>query len=341
MEAVHDTQPQVSFEIFTTVPHWFFAESLTTPFSYHRLLTDVGMVQRTPLEEDPIKTAERLDDFLPFDPSLMDRLAKQLKDLRCRGVICDIAPMGIVVAQHAGIPSVLVENFTWDWIYSAYLSRVPHMERHVDYLRSVFDAVQYHIQTEPVCEYRDNDLVTSPVCRTYKTHRNDMLGQLEVPLDKKVVLITMGGIETQFGFAQALRRQSEVSFIMLGGVQSIQVKDNAVLLPHHSGFYHPDLVHAADLVVGKLGYSTLAEVYHAGIPYAYVPRKLFRESEIMAHFVEHKMVGRAIEGAHFHRGDWVSMIPDLLGLERKFPESTNGSEQIAAYVSNLLEAGDL
>ena len=55
-------------------------------------------------------------------------------------------------------------------------------------------------------------------------------------------------------------------------------------MPHHSAFYHPDLVNASDAVVGKLGYSTVAEAALAGVSYAYVPRNQFRETESFGKF---------------------------------------------------------
>ena len=37
-----------------------------------------------------------------------------------RLVIADAPPLGCAAAAAAGIPSVVVSNFTWDWIYQAY-----------------------------------------------------------------------------------------------------------------------------------------------------------------------------------------------------------------------------
>ena len=120
MEALRKKRPRIEFEIFTRVPEWFFEDSLTGPFNYHPLVTDVGLVQETALREDAARTLERLDQFLPFEPILVERLAREVRQLECRCVICDIAPLGIAVAHQAGIPSVLVENFTWDWIYETH-----------------------------------------------------------------------------------------------------------------------------------------------------------------------------------------------------------------------------
>jgi hypothetical protein len=51
------------------------------------------------------------------------------------------------------------------------------------------------------------------------------------------------------GFGHAARTAGVIEAIH-------QSKQNLVLLPHHSGFYHPDLVNASDAVIGKVGYST-------------------------------------------------------------------------------------
>ena len=340
MEAIYEIETSIRFEIFTRVPSWFFQESLSVPFSYHSLLTDIGMVQKTPLREDLSKTIQHLDDFLPFEHSLIDDLARQLKGLKCELVICDIAPMGILAAQEAGISSVLVENFTWDWIYQGYASFSEQINNHIEYLARIFDLVSYHIQTEPVCLHRKADLLTLPVSRKVKTPDSKIRRQLRIPVDKKVILITMGGIPEKYTFVKALTSQPGVYFIIPGGSESMELSENLILLPYHSDFYHPDLVNASDVVIGKLGYSTLAEVYHAGVPFGYISRLNFRESKRLAIYIEREMPGIAIQEADFRAGDWVSQLPKLLALQRTQRRGPNGSEQIATYICELLKDND-
>ena len=57
-------------------------------------------------------------------------------------------------------------------------------------------------------------------------------------------------------------------FVFAGGVSAYRQEGNLHFLPFESDFFHPDLVHAADLVVGKAGYSMIAEVWAAGVPFA-------------------------------------------------------------------------
>ena len=120
IEAIERLQPRTRFHLFTAVPRWFFGRAL--PIHHHRIVADIGLVQRTPFREDLAATAKRLAEFYPPSPRRVGRLAALVRRLGCRVVLCDIAPLGILVAERAGIPSVLIENFTWEWIYRAYPS---------------------------------------------------------------------------------------------------------------------------------------------------------------------------------------------------------------------------
>jgi len=103
MESLYQLDRAVCFDIYTSVPQWFFEDSLSGSFTYHFLVTDVGLVQETPMQADLSSTVEQLDVMLPFDPATVDRLAEEVLGNQCRLILCDIAPLGIVVAQTAGI----------------------------------------------------------------------------------------------------------------------------------------------------------------------------------------------------------------------------------------------
>jgi hypothetical protein len=49
------------------------------------------------------------------------------------------------------------------------------------------------------------------------------------------------------------------------------------------------------------------------------------------------MRGIALSEADFGSGRWLAVLPKLLELPRQLRKVSNGSEQIAAYVCNVLE----
>ena len=263
MSALNKIAPLSRFEIFTKVPQWIFNDSFSGTFNYNSLLTDVGMAQKTSLREDIPKTLEYLQKFLPFDPSQITKLAAALNKKKCELIICDIAPMGIAVAKMVGIPSVLVENFTWDWIYQKYINHNTQMIKYITYLKELFKSADYHVQTEPICSYNKADLTTKPVSRNIKMHSDKVRKKLGVPGNAKVVTVTMGVVPEKYNFFEQLTKQNNIYFLIPGGSESLKIHDNVLTLPFQSDLYHPDLINASDVVVGKVGYSTLAEVYHA------------------------------------------------------------------------------
>jgi len=337
IEAVGTRLASCHFEIFTTVPSWFFADSLSVPFSWHPVTTDIGLVQENAFTEDIERTLMSLNTFLPFNPALVADLAEQICRKQCHLILCDIAPLGIAVGRISRIPSVLIENFTWDRIYAGYPSVAGMMARHITYLRRIFDTADHHIQTEPVCFRDAADLTVGPVSRGFRTTAPEIRRELGIPDAKKVVLITTGGIPERHGFLDQLKKFADTTFILPGSSRSPELYDNLVLLPHRSVFFHPDLVNASDAVVGKIGYSTIAEVYAAGVPFGHAARCPFPETPGLVDFISRKMKGIALSEADFGSGRWLAILPKLLELPRQPRKASNGSEQIAAYICKVLE----
>lgn len=336
MAALLAVNPNIRFDIFTRVPEWFFANTLTGSFAYHSLLTDVGLAQKNSLTEDLPETITRLTRLFPFNEPQLAAVATQVKQLGCRLILCDIAPLGIAVAKKAGIPSVLIENFTWDWIYGGYLAAEPKLEPFIAFLQPIFAAADYHIQTEPFCKPYPADLVVPPVSRPAKTPRTGIRQMLGIPEAAQVILLTMGGIRWEHTSFDHLRAMGDYRFIIPGSAEKLTMDDNLILLPHHSEFFHPDLLNAADAVVGKIGYSTLAEAYHAGIPYGYVTRRHFIEAQVLAEFVEAHMPGLPISPEAFAAARWTDVLPRLSVLPKHKQNRPNGAEVIAEFVAGLL-----
>ncbi|HYQ61492.1 MAG TPA: hypothetical protein VEP29_10585, partial [Desulfatiglandales bacterium] len=311
MEAYHGLDPERDFEIFTEVPEWFFRRSLSGAFSYHSLLTDIGLVQESSLKVDLSRTTVRLDSFLPFQEKKISELAQVVTERRCKFILCDISPMGILVARRAGIPSILIENFTWDWIYEEYAADCAGLHAHVSYLGELFRRADFRIQTQPVCRPQNAHLTTSPVSRKARTSREKTRERLGIPPDAPVAMITMGGIPEAYPFLDRLQELEGVVFLIPGAGDKPSKRRNLFLLPHHSEDFHPDLVHASDALIGKVGYSTLSEVYWAGIPFGYIARDDFRESPFLISFIEKNMKGLAFSREEFTSGAFVSRLPEL------------------------------
>ncbi len=325
----------LQLEVFTTVPEWFFTESLDVPFRYHRCESDVGMVQRDSLREDAAATSARVASYAAFDEADLEPAADVVHRTGCRAVLCDISPLGLVAAGRVGLPSVLVENFTWDWVYRAYLEEAPALAAVSDALAGVFASATVRVQARPVCVAVPGATVVAPVARSPRTSRGTVRRRLGIAEDRAMVLVSMGGVGWDH---RNLHRLADVGadVVVPGGGARASRRDHLVLLPHHSSFYHPDLVAAADAVVAKLGYSTVAEVAAAGLPLGYVPRPRFPESPVLEAFVRASLPSLEVPVASFDTGDLADLARGLLALPRRRPQRLTGADEAAAAVAAVL-----
>lgn len=343
MNAIHERWSFVHFDLFTEVPEWFFSESLDAVFTYHRLKTDIGLVQSSPLTMDLPRTIAALDAFLPFQEQQVGELSKTLIERECLLVLCDISPLGISVGQRAGITTILIENFTWDWIYQAYQASFPRFEYHCNLLADIFFTANQRIQAGPVCVPQPASFRVPPIARRPRQTIAETRERLGISNEDRMVLITMGGIPERFRSIDKLSHfDADIQFVIPGPFHDIPLEGektgHVTLLPHASMYYHPDLVQAANAVIGKIGYSTLAEVYHAGVPFGYITRDDFAEAEILTDFVRHHMAGFPVSADAFQAATWLDTIEELLSMSSPRQKSPDGARIAAKHICGVLNA---
>ena len=52
-------------------------------------------------------------------------LAREFLERRVQVVVCDAPPMACTAAHLAGVPAIVLANFTWDWIYDDFTAEHP------------------------------------------------------------------------------------------------------------------------------------------------------------------------------------------------------------------------
>nr|WP_321464965.1 glycosyltransferase family protein [uncultured Desulfobulbus sp.] len=323
------------FTILTSVPAWLFASSLTTPHTVHAMTTDVGLVQHSAMIEDLNTTLTALEHLYPLDNGLIEQAEMLLN--QCALVLCDIAPLGIAAAKRAGIPSILVENFTWDWIYQGYLERCPELQPQIDYLRALFKEADFHVQATPICSPCPCDLQVEPVARGLQAPERIRQRVFCQP-EQRLVVLTMGGVQTAqqqaLDFSALLKRFNAV-FVLTGLSREDEFTNNLRFLAQDGPWYFPDLVAAADLVVGKSGYSTVAEAYQGQTAYGYVKRPQFRESAVLEAFLDRSLISCEIAESALADGTWLDQLDRLPATKEILLRPENGADQIAEFVLQL------
>jgi uncharacterized protein (TIGR00661 family) len=324
-----------NFFIFTTTPEWFFKNSLTFPFEYIETQTDVGLIQADPFHEDIETTLKALEKFLPFSHNrygkFLDNISKRKFDL----IVSDISPLGLWVADQLEVPSVLIENFTWDWIYEYYLPQYTQLEDYISILRKIFRLPNLHFTCEPYCEKSIKSIIVPPVYRETRTSKEEIRNQLCLKDEDLLELVTMGGIPVEHHEENLFLNNSDIKFLFpINNANLNQENEKIIFLPHNHSYFHPDLVNASDLVIGKLGYSTVTEVYSLAKPFLFIGRKNFRESGVLEKYVREKMVSDEIKLNQIFTSKTLVKIHNLISKTKNKEQPLNGSDQIVKIIRN-------
>lgn len=304
-----------SFDIFTTAPRWFFEESLGGSFRYHPVEVDVGFRQKSALEFDRDATVAALQALVPFDAAVVERLGVAVREAGASVVLCDIASMGVAVAEAAGLPSVLVENFAWSWLYEPLVGEVPELEALGSELDRWVDRATVHVQARPVCDRRGELELVDPISREPTLERSAARRTLDVGEADRVVVVTMGGYGEALPFLDRLYGRDDVTFLVTGAEVTGR-RGNVHLFDNNTPLFMPNVLRAADAVVAKLGYGMVSEVWREGVPLAGVTRPDFREMGPLEAFARDELSGFVLAKDDYATGDWIDRLSDLFAAPR-------------------------
>ena len=330
LQALKNRIPGLKANVFTTVPPSLFQGS-GIDHLYHPMSTDVGLVQRDAFNEDREKTRAKLAELLPYGASLINQGAELCRS--CQLIVCDISCLGVEVGKVAKIPTLLVENFTWDWIYTQ-MGQDSGLEPYIELLSESYTKADFRIQTDPVCTRLPCDLHCAPMARRWFTPP-DMIRAKIAGGERKIVLISMGGVGLEMPFFGAMLNHQEYLFLVAGQNSDGLIENNIRLIGPHSALHHPDLINAADLLICKSGYSTIAECQQTATPICCVTREGFAESKVVERYVSEEMNGTVIDENYFISGNWLGDLEKMAKRERS-ALPVNGADQAAEFVLSIL-----
>ena len=340
MDALSQKFQPLEISIFSSLPNSFLEQNLnSSKFTSHNTKTDIGLIQKTPFEHDLTQTVLEWDQFLNFKSSENQKITESVKEINPDFILCDISPLGIKLGKRLKIPTVLIENFTWDWIYQTYVDAEPKFLPIIENLKEIFSYPDLRIQTNPICERLSDHPLVNPIFRMPRGSISETKRKMGINENDQVILVTTGGISQDFQFIQKLEQFPHYHFIVSGDQPRAKSYQNIFPLPHNSPIYFPDIVNISSVIVGKAGYGTVAEAWGNNKAFIRVFRHEFRESPYLKTFVDSHVPGEEIDLDHFLSGDWLHNL-DNQSFQNSGTSDTqkdlNGATQVAELISDWI-----
>jgi L-arabinokinase len=336
--------PDVSIVVRTAANRTLFDRTVRAPFTLIDGPCDTGVVQIDSLRLDEEATIGRAAEFHRQLPRLAAQEAVLLREHDARFVVADTAPLAPVAASAAGVPSVVLANFTWDWIYEGYpeaLTAAPDLIPIIrDAYRHAGDAWRLPLHGGFTMFDRPVDLPF--IARRGTRDRLDVRRLLRLPADRPLALSSFGGYGLRDFDLRRLDCLDEWGIVITGNhppgplPAGVQFIDEGGM--YGSGVRYEDLVASVDVVVTKPGFGIVTECLANGTAMLYTSRGRFVEYEVMVAEMPRFLRCAHIELEELRAGRWLEGLTHVRELPPP-PERprTDGADVVAGMIRERLE----
>ena len=353
VEVIHTllrAQPDAEVVVKTSAPRRLFERTLQGRLEVVMLPCDSGMVQVDSLNIEIDASIQQAVEFQAQLPRLAETEATYLRTHGAHLVIGDIPPLAFLAAAAAGLPSIAIGNFTWDWIYEGYgkaatLDLAREIRRGYQNATRVlrlpmaggFEGLQSIARDIPFIARRSNrdaDEVRQVLGLPPRAH------------GRPLILMSFGGYGVSGLDTAALARLNDYTIATTDIPERqhpIKPAPGLLCVPEHElygrGLRYEDLVRAADIVVTKPGYGIISEAIANDTGLLYTSRGHFVEYDVLVREMPRYVRAQFIEQADLLAGRWAPALERLLNQPAP-PEKPdlNGADVVAAEILTQLRA---
>lgn len=357
--ALVESGPEAQVYFMGWAPQEVVAAEAHPRILYRRLKLDVGIRQTDSLTMDLPGTLEDLAALEAQSEELVTTEADFLRREKIDLALIDIPPLAFEAAARAGVPAVAMGNFSWDWIYQAYVSEYPDLKPHILRIRRAYRSARllfrlpFHGKMAAFRQVVDVPLVA----RRSRLGRTEARRRLGINGTVPVVLFSFGGFGLKFSHsglpgigsggkrfparAEALAGMTSNEELIListdpspdPGGPFLHVPDRKLL---ELGLRYPDLVAAADAVVSKPGYGIVSETIANGAALLYMPRGRFREYPILVREMKRYLRAEKIAPEDLASGQWIKALRRVIHAPLPEDMDCSGAKVLTNKVNEIV-----
>ncbi len=301
---------------------------LDARLSWRREACDAGVAEDGALRVDLEATEKALRAWKLDYERFVDAEARRLRgavDL----VIGDVPPAAFEAAAIAGVRSVALANFSWDWIY-AELGLVEAAED----ARRAYAQADLLLELEPAAPMPAfvRRRSVGILGRRSSRDRESLRRQMGFGRGQRVVLMSFRAVGPPV-FALPPPCDDIVYLVAAVGARH---GGRADVLELPANVSYAELLLACDIVVCKPGYGILGDIAASGIPALLVDRAGFPEDVVLKRWFAAWPAAKTVEASRLLQGIWIEELRDLLSAERAVPLPVPAAREAAEVLASYL-----
>jgi hypothetical protein len=306
--------------VCSTIPAWLLEHSLTTPVELRALECDTGLQQLDSLHADEAASVRRA---AAFHEQLAARAAREAEFLARRRVclvLGDIPPLAFESAAAAGLESIAIGNFTWDWIYEGYPNELGGCPGLLPAIRRAYARTSLALRLPMHGGFAGLERVVRDipfVTRRSRRSPTEIRRAMKLPAGP-LLLISFGGYGIAGLDTRALEQLSDCTLVVTddGTARGALPSSNLIRVTdahfHETGCRYEDLVRAVDIVVTKPGYGIVSECIANETAMLYTERGRFAEYDVLIAEIPRYLRSEFIDRDALLAGRWAPHVERLL-----------------------------
>lgn len=330
--------PDVGVVVVSDLPRSLIEQNLVRSVAMRRRRLDIGLVQKDSVRFDLDATVNALQDLRARAGELIAEEVRFLEKEEIGVAVCDIPCLPFYAARRAGIPSVGVGNFTWDWIYETYATDDRRWHDIAAWIRNGYGQGTVYLQlpmhgdaSAAFSRVEDVPLVARRSRRPAEETRR-LLG---VGTAERLYLLSFTALDLS---STAFRRLEQMEGVLFAVKEPLQLKLSNIRSMDALDLSYVDVVAAADGVITKPGYGIVSDCLAHGTPIIYTDRGPFREYDILVEAIQKHLSYVFLPLEDLYAGRWEKAMQTLEGLPRRLPRlSLDGATVCARRILQFFE----
>jgi L-arabinokinase len=330
LREVRARAPRLPIALVGAVPAAIAGNGVAPPLELRAVPCDTGVVQRDALTLDLPATAAACRSL---DSRWDERVEEEASFLRARGaraVVGDVPALAFAAAARAGVPSLALGNFSWDWIWRHLAARAAPADAAVLHAAAGRAARAYAEAGLLLALPFAGDLSAFPrreeiglVARRPRVPRDEARRRLGLDA-RPAVLVSFGGagapaLPRDVLLADARHRWIFPEELPAGRLEAL-------------GLHYPDAVGAVDVVVTKPGYGIVTDAIGAGTPLVYTERGEFPEYDVMVRELPRYLPAVHVSSSALASGRLAEPIARALAQPFPAPPALDGAARAAERI---------
>jgi hypothetical protein len=295
--------PGVKVTVTTDLPPGFLRSRISSENLVVRAgAFDVGMVQKDSIRVDVAATLDQALQLVEERPKLVDYEAEILRGESADLVVADIPSIPLEAATEAGIPTVAVGNFSWDWIYSPFVARDRRWRPVVKLFAEGYRKAQLLLKLpfSPAMSVFQKQVDIPLLATPGRARRAELAKLTGANESKRWVLLSFTALDWDEAALREVETLREYEFFTVKPLDWSGRKNIHSIDRMQIGF--SDVLASVDLAVTKPGYGILSDCVANEKPIVYAEREDFIEYGLLERELKRFLKNVHIPAADLYAG---------------------------------------